>query len=400
MADTDDSGTDYDVGEIATLLRGRPESVCSDLGFAPEGKKSHTWRVGSVLGEKGTRLVVSLQGQRKGTFALFGGGSPEATGDMLKLLILAAGKTSLDRDVINHALDILGLERRPTAAKRRDVKARAKTLKAKADREARAYARTVEQDRLNWLNIWSAARRPPAYQVERVRDYFTFRGIDPDLIPHSFGVAVCKYWVETSDKADPYMCIGSFVTMLAPLFNSAELARGRIKFQALHHTYLDPDGPGCVLLHDPETGEELPKKKMKGEARGGVVSMMTPATEIGSTLALAEGNEKGGLIRQRRPGWTVWTPAALGNLPGLVIPDTIERLFIIEDGDSSPAKKDGVILRHPDGSPIIPAIEDVTRFVKPLAGRRQIHGRPLEVVRCRVRDGDDLDSLIPREDAA
>ena len=73
--------------------------------------------------------------------------------------------------------------------------------------------------------------------------------------------------------------------MLAPIVDAA----GR--FRALHTTWLDLTQPnGKALIKDPETGDELPAKKVRGSKAGNRIRLVR-ATERPHTLFIGEGIE-------------------------------------------------------------------------------------------------------------
>ena len=104
----------------------------------------------------------------------------------------------------------------------------------------------------------------------------------------------------------------------------------------VHRTFVAPDGSGKVKLPELDRRGRLvghaPAKLMYGTAWGAVVRL----GELGPSLALAEGIETALSVAQLAPGWTVWAGLSAGNLPRIAIPETVERLVIVADGDEKP----------------------------------------------------------------
>jgi hypothetical protein len=144
------------------------------------------------------------------------------------------------------------------------------------------------------------------------------------------------------------------------------------KFSGLHATYLDLAQPGGkVALKHPDTGEALPAKKVRGSKTGGRIEIHPVANP--HTLIIGEGFETvlsvyQAHVAERRPidGVAFWAAVDLGNLggraietvphptlktknnraqrvpgpvpdldaPGIPIPESVERIVILGDGDS------------------------------------------------------------------
>jgi hypothetical protein len=144
------------------------------------------------------------------------------------------------------------------------------------------------------------------------------------------------------------------------------------KFSGLHATYLDLAQPGGkVALKHPDTGEALPAKKVRGSKTGGRIEIHSAANP--HTLIIGEGFETvlsvyQAHVAERRPidGVAFWAAVDLGNLggraietvphptlktknnraqrvpgpvpdldaPGIPIPESVERIVILGDGDS------------------------------------------------------------------
>lgn len=94
------------------------------------------------------------------------------------------------------------------------------------------------------------------------------------------------------------------------------------KFRGLHYTWLDLAAPnGKALIKDPDTGEQLPAKKVRGSKVGGHIELARITDP--HTLFVGEGIETvlavwQALTRLGRtlPGWGFWSAVDLGNLAG------------------------------------------------------------------------------------
>lgn len=142
-------------------------------------------------------------------------------------------------------------------------------------------------------------------------------------------------------------------------------------FCALHMTYLRADGGGKAEIFDPETGEPLPAKKVRGSKRGGHIVLRH--CEAPRRLFIGEGIETVlsvatalKVARRLRVDDAFWSSVDLGNLgggatatiphpflkhanghaqrlpgpwpdldaPAIAIPESVEELVLLGDGDS------------------------------------------------------------------
>ncbi|MBY0404186.1 MAG: toprim domain-containing protein [Cyanobacteria bacterium] len=92
---------------------------------------------------------------------------------------------------------------------------------------------------------------------------------------------------------------------------------------ALHRTYLRFDGKGKADVE--------PAKMMLGKVQGGSVHLSEPLEEV---LAVTEGVETG-LSVQQVTGLSVWAALSTGGLKSLLLPDSIKRVIIFCDNDST-----------------------------------------------------------------
>lgn len=142
-------------------------------------------------------------------------------------------------------------------------------------------------------------------------------------------------------------------------------------FCGLHTTFLNADASGKASIVDPETGEELSAKKLRGVKEGGHIALRDSATPrrlfmgegIETVLSVATALRDADRLRR---GDAFWSAVDLGNLggpalktiahptlmtpsgrarrlpgpqpdfarPAIEIPDSVEELVLLGDGDS------------------------------------------------------------------
>jgi hypothetical protein len=151
----------------------------------------------------------------------------------------------------------------------------------------------------------------------------------------------------------------------------APIIRADGKFSGLHFTWIDLDqASGKASITDPETGEPLPAKKVRGSKNGGTIPLVTAApmtrliigegieTVLSAWLALHEAGRDLGTT-------AFWSAVDLGNLGGkaagtitnpelvdargrarrmpgpepdlaspAIMPDSVEDVVLLGDGDS------------------------------------------------------------------
>ncbi|WP_022722963.1 CHC2 zinc finger domain-containing protein [Rhodopseudomonas sp. B29] len=317
----------------------------------------------------------------------------EDGGDVVKLMRKREGVTFPD------AVDRLGGAREeaptPEIAKRRG-RADCRAADAPGDRPARYpdnYTTAALRDA--YEAGWRAQRRADAYEVfarERERKrLFTFweaaragdhvaylrrRGVD---IPPGAKLRThpdMPYFADGKENEPLRVCSGP--AMLAPILMPAP---DRDVFAGLHITWLDPEGPkGKRVIIHPHTGEVMPSKKVRGSKRGGYIPLggvcdpfddrapwrrliagegIETVLAVYTALSFSARDLRGTLFRssadlgnlagrsletvahptlktpggraQRVPGPT----PDLGE-PAMPVPDTIDELVLLGDGDSEP----------------------------------------------------------------
>ncbi|MCB2106372.1 MAG: hypothetical protein KDE14_01670 [Rhodobacteraceae bacterium] len=289
-----------------------------------------------------------------------------------------------------------------------------RTAKRRADYEM--FARERERKRL--LRFWNEAAG------DAHRRYLAGRGL---LVPRSAQLrthAAMPYFADGREN-EPLL-IHTGPAMLAPFFDIAGA------FIGLHITWLDPvfaDGAaapdaivaalrknkGKALIVHPDTGEVLIAKKMRGTKRGGYIDLGGWPCNDGSYRRMISGEGIETVLspftamaraRRLKPGDLFRCAGDLGNLagkasatvahptlkadagrpqrvpgpepdlssPAMPVPETIEDLILLGDGDSDPV---------------------LTRHALARAGVR--HARDNRIVRvCFAADGHDFNDMLPR----
>lgn len=163
--------SDISVREIARLLNAQAETLCAVL--LPNGiKAGGYWNVGSVRGEAGSTLKVTLNGSKRGGWSDFAcsRGDPEGNGDMLRLVQLTVADGDMGR-AVKWAKGWLGIESMDPDKLQRHLK-RAEAAQARA--EARA-ADDAEKRRRIAVGLWHHASPIAGTPAE---SYLRGRGID------------------------------------------------------------------------------------------------------------------------------------------------------------------------------------------------------------------------------
>lgn len=184
---------------------------------------------------------------------------------------------------------------------------------ASAQREDNAYR---EKARRAAHGIWRSAGRPG----DLLRGYFGLRGLlaNPTVIPTLREIGVHPYWTWSKEQ-QRFVKVGEAPAMIAAITD----ASGR--FVGVHQTWLDLARPnGKAEFFDPETGEQLDAKKVRGSQRGGRIVLRGPRTGAPNDhpqfdrLAVGEGLETVlGWDQVKAPEWTaLWVAINLDNMSG------------------------------------------------------------------------------------
>lgn len=253
-----------------------------------------------------------------------------------------------------------------------DADAAAETL---AEREARRLARDKEAanyreaERARLWRAWDAAQGIAGTPVQ---DYLEGRGLQlPAACPGLRYAPAAIYW--HGETRNPNGRSSPKALRTGPAMMAA-FVRADGHFGGLHTTWLDDGSPPAkIQLQDPATGELLPAKKMRGSKTGAHIAIARPPAP--KRLAIGEGIETvlavwTAMMRACRPidDMAFWAAGDLGNLAGRAaetiphptlkrpdgralrvpsavpdpddvgqaIPESVEELILLGDGDSEP----------------------------------------------------------------
>lgn len=280
-------------------------------------------------------------------------------GDAIKLVQKATGRGFVE------AVAYLGGVRELTQGERDKIARERATREAQDAKRQEAYrAREIETCRAIW-------RTAAVGDLADVLDYLRARGLDaPDPFFGRAAAVMPYFHGETQDefgRRSPRV-IHRGPAMLFPLVSPAGA------FAGLHVTWFDPQRPGKkAAIVDPDDADTaLPAKKMRGSAKGAHLRLARCVEP--RRLFLGEGVEtvlsaRTFLARagRLRPTDAFWAAGSLGNIggphagtvphpelktqagrpqrvagpepaegPSIVLPDGLDELVLLGDGDSDP----------------------------------------------------------------
>lgn len=228
-------------------------------------------------------------------------------GDVIKLVMRVEGITDFKAGVER----LGGVREVDHAASAR----REKERKAEHEKRNRDAATFRERERGTLHDIWNHALAPAGTAVEQ---YLELRklALPPDAGKRLRCVPEMPYFANGGKDA---AALWRGPAMVAPI------VRPDGKFGGLHFTYLDLAQPkGKLQIADPETGEILPSKKVRGSKAGGYIPLVGPREP--SRLIVGEGIETvlavwAALLKEERyfEDLGFWAAVDLGNLGGKAI---------------------------------------------------------------------------------
>ncbi|QJQ31810.1 hypothetical protein GV829_04575 [Sphingomonas lacunae] len=315
------------VSEIEAMLKDRVEQLAREL--LPGGRKDgKEWCVGSIHGEKGQSLRVSLRGSKQGWWRDFAAGEG---GDCLKLIAAVLFRGDLGKAVqwakswlgIDH-VDAPSIERfRIEAAAFREAKA------AEAEKERRNRAASAR-------SRWQQAVPIPGTLAET---YLLNRAIDLRRLGRAPG----------SLRFHPRLMYGYQGPEAPAMVACCTLLSG--EHVATHRTWLKRDGSGKAgadeIGCDAEGRPNDPKKVM-GLYAGAHIPLWkgthrAPLRDVpkGTDIYASEGIEDGLTAACADPSQRVICFISLSNLGELELPPQMGRLIILAQNDpkGSPADK-------------------------------------------------------------
>jgi CHC2 zinc finger len=284
-------------------------------------------------------------------------------GDVIKLVALCHGLNP--RADFLEAVRLLGGTAKLSPERAAEFEHERQIRQSRRDSETNEFR---ERERRKAFDLWNAGERWHGTTVEQ---YLKLRGLErlPEGLPLRYAPMVAYFHGEHVNaygrKAPRPIYRGR--AMLAAITDASGV------FRAVHCTWLDldrPDGKAHVL--DPDTGEELPSKKVRGSKNGNVIRLVDAGTAA-SRLVIGEGVETvvsvwSALMQSGHDvaATSFWSAIDLGNLagkaaasiphpilkdgrgrprrvsgpkpdfaaPGIIIPSSVNDVILLGDGDS------------------------------------------------------------------
>lgn len=373
---------EYSVKQIADMLAGRAESVVADLRI-PGSKQGPRFMCASGFRAKGTQVSIKLTGDKAGRWKDF---AKDESGDLIDLIMAVEGLGK--GDAVQWAKNFLGLA---GGAKK---KGKAKPRPADLDLMREEQRHKDETERKAKIakahRIWTDTLVGEGTLVEA---YLRSRGINlaAAFIPWPVALRfapLCKRWMPNFEVL-PAMIAGvqdpdgQFMTVHATWITSDTLPLGHMTRK--HILELGPATP-C------RAAKLEPKKLVRGPYTGGSIRL-TPWGR--RTLTWAEGIETALSVLQVRPDWGAWSTVSVSNMANVPVPDHVDRLILLGDGDSAPQKDEqGRVVRDENGQPIIPADEALTKAARIQKAAARDRGRDLTVEIIKAPAGVDFNDLL------
>lgn len=319
----------YDLDVIAERLRERAESWVPQL-FPNGTRKEDEWRLANIRGDAPRKIgscVITLKGEHAGDWKDFDGN--RKGGGPLSAIEQATGLTG--RELFAYAAELVGWSQ------------------AAPQKQMPASVSKPEKDSAREIDI--ILSRTQTIHGTLIETYFESRGLNcpstPDLLFHPD----LAHW----DTKTGYPAMVAIVRD----------ADG--KQQALHRTYLKPDGSGKADVSK--------AKKMLGRTGGGAVRL-APIGDNG-VLGLTEGIETALAVMTARPDLPVWAALSAPGLEQIKLPTEAKRIVILADHDASGAGQ---------------------RAAEALADRLLAEGRECAVA-MPDKEGEDFNDLLRHEGA-
>ncbi|MFT0890987.1 CHC2 zinc finger domain-containing protein [Pseudochelatococcus sp. G4_1912] len=275
-------------------------------------------------------------------------------GDVIRLIECIEGRG------FREAVEALVGDAEPDPA---EASRRAAERAKRKEMDEREVAERREKERTRCRDIWRSGIA--CLPGSSAATYLQLRGLNvPDTRSLRFVLEVPYFHPGPDGKA---RLIYSGPAMLAAIQDAICIFRG------LHITWIDLDQPdGKALIVDPETGEQLPAKKVRGVKQGNAIRLIS-GCESPSRLVLGEGVETvlSPWTAMHRAGHDLsqtafWSSVDLGNLggraletvphpvetgrngaprrmpgpvpdmsvAGMAIPDSVTDIVLLGDGDS------------------------------------------------------------------
>lgn len=349
--------------KIVDALTLRIDALVKEL--LPAGiREGHEYRVGSVHGEKGSSMSISLSGAKAGTWCDFGGPANHR-GDALDLIAWCLFHGD-KKEAVKWACSWLGFSdtSRPASSPSREARRKWEAEAEKRKKRSQAQALIDAEMRCqNARAIFFAAQ--PAIAGAPVETYLRGRGID--LRQLSRAPRALRYHPALYNKEKDQR----LPAMVAAICNKDG------DMVAVHRTWLHVHPDGRV------TKADLNKPKMVlGDYRGASIRLWRGASkkplkdaEEKEMLVVSEGIEDGLSVALACPDLRVLAAISLSNLGLLHLPPAIKRILIAGQNDTEPQ-----------------AITALEKAVELLLKR----GLAVSIARSKV--GKDLNDLLQGKD--
>lgn len=322
------------VREIEMQARARVEALGREC--LPNATRDGPYlKAGSIGGERGSSLVLNLQGANRGMWRDWSAakGTPGAEGDMIVLVELT--KFGGDRGkAVQWLKSWLGLDHLDPG---RVAQVRAEVAQADADAEADAKREAEAKKRgarALWMNGSDSIADTPAAH------YLTGRGIDVGALGHWPGTLRFHSEVWNRDAGVKLPCM--VAQMILPDGSHV----------ATHRTWLgrEPGTRRWVKADGADLG--VPKgqaKKVLGKSGGAFVPLRKGASQhsMGTmrrpeTIYVTEGIEDALTVAMVKPEARVVAAYSLGNLGAIQFPAAVQTIVIVADRDDNIREQDAL----------------------------------------------------------
>ena len=312
-----------EVGDIARRLGERAPDLARQIFPAGRLEGIH-WRVGSIEGEPGGSMAVTISGSKQGIYKDFGA---DNGGDMLDLVRV----TQCDGDIraaVTWAKDYLGITDGPVTAgavKRDGAKEAARRQAQEAEaatdvKRRRAMAQSI------FLGARESLRNTPA------ADYLAGRGISLEKLGRQPRCLRFEPNLHNTEMSAVWPALVAAIT-------GPDGA-----FWGVHRTWLEDLGKRQVV--------KAPMKQPRmalGSVQGGSIRLwrgidaaskrQAPLSkaEPGSSVLICEGIEDGLSAALGVPEMRISVAVTLGNMAAIELPPEITKVYLCKENDTAPA---------------------------------------------------------------
>lgn len=304
-----------EVRKIADELNARAESLAASL-FPKARREGPHYRLGSIAGEAGQSLCITVAGDKRGVWKDFASGEH---GDMLDLVgqALYGGDRRAALGWARNWLGISATNPEPTRAR------------PPAPKRATSPDDSEVKKRHRAQGMWLGAK--PELRDTIADLYLKSRGLDLARLGRQPG---CLRFDPACTHIDGDGLWTQWPAMLASI-NGPDGG-----FAGVHRTFLAPDGSGKAPV-------EAPKLTL-GRYVGGSIRLWRGKTrkplrdaEMGEPVVITEGIEDGLTVALEAPERRVLVAVSLANMAQLVLPPAIGEVTIMAQNDppGSPAER-------------------------------------------------------------